>query len=124
MKITSFQPMIVSNAADDVIAFFEALGFEKKHAPVVESGGVEIVDTSMANPDGFKVDVAQTVNLPRDMTIIRMNVDDFDEAYELLKSKGFKNSKGADEFVETPHNKSCMMISPSGFAFDLCTHIK
>lgn len=77
----------------------------------------------MKNEGGFAVDIAQVDGIPQDMTIIRMNVDDFDEAYEFLKSKGFTNSKG-DETVDTRTNKSCMMRSPSGFAFDLCQHIK
>lgn len=31
MKITSFNPMIVTNDAESVIALFEALGFECRH---------------------------------------------------------------------------------------------
>ena len=34
MKITTFDPIIVSPKAEDLIAVFEALGFEKSHAPV------------------------------------------------------------------------------------------
>ena len=60
MKITTFNPMILSPKADEAIKLFEELGFEKKHAPV----------------------------------------------------------------VETESNKSALMTSPSGFAFDLCQHIK
>ena len=42
----------------------------------------------MKDVNGFHVDVAQA-DVPRDMTIIRMNVDNFDEAYEYLTAKGF-----------------------------------
>jgi hypothetical protein len=52
-----------------------------------------------------------------------MNVDDFDEAYKFLEEKGFTSSRGG-KTVDTKTNKSCMMRSPSGFAFDLCQHIK
>jgi hypothetical protein len=31
---------------------------------------------------------------------------------------------GGRQAVETASNKSAMMTSPSGFAFDLCQHIK
>ena len=46
----------------------------------------------MKDAKGFYVDVctANTDRIERDLTIIRMNVDDFDEAAELLKKNGFK----------------------------------
>ena len=53
-----------------------------------------------------------------------MNVDDFDEALAFLKEKGFRNVKDTDETLDTRTNKSAMVVSPSGFAFDLCQHIK
>ena len=31
MKITSFNPMIITANADDIIKTFEALGFERRH---------------------------------------------------------------------------------------------
>ena len=57
------------------------------------------------------------------MVAIRMNVDDFDEAYEKLISLGFKNIYG-DQQVDTKSAKSAMMISDSGFAINLVQHIK
>ena len=36
MKITTFNPLIVSQNADEVIALFEELGFEKRHTPLVD----------------------------------------------------------------------------------------
>ena len=54
------------------------------------------------------------------MTLIRMNVPDFDEAYDFLISKGFTHQSG--RVVETATNKSAMLVSPTGFAFDLCHH--
>ena len=35
MKITTFNPMILSKDADEVIKLFEKLGFKKTHAPTV-----------------------------------------------------------------------------------------
>jgi hypothetical protein len=57
------------------------------------------------------------------MTVIRMNVRDFDEAYDLLVSKGFKNASG-DEVTETPSSRSALMVSPTGFAISLSYHIR
>ena len=62
--------------------------------------------------------------LPVDtMTAIRMNVDDFDEAYQMLISRGFKNYCG-DQAVSTKTSKSAIMISPTGFVINLIHHIK
>ena len=123
MKITTFNPMILSKDADAVIAIFEALGFEKTHAPTVDTGKSMVTSTRMRNADGFHIDIADVKSVPQDMTIIRMNVDDFDEAFEMLTAKGFTHA-GGEQAVETKSNKSALMTSPSGFAFDLCQHIK
>ncbi|MGO4972811.1 hypothetical protein ACTQ56_12695 [[Clostridium] aminophilum] len=37
MKITTFDPIIYSNKADDIIRVFEDPGFAKTHAPVTET---------------------------------------------------------------------------------------
>ena len=123
MKITTFNPMILSPKADEAIKLFEELGFEKKHAPVVETGKGQVRSIRMKNSDGFHIDIADVKSMPQDMTIIRMNVDDFDEAYDMLEKKGFTHP-GGKRAVETESNKSALMTSPSGFAFDLCQHIK
>ena len=123
MKITTFNPMILSPKADEAIKLFEELGFEKKHAPVVETGKGQVRSIRMKNADGFHIDIADVKSMPQDMTIIRMNVDDFDEAYDMLEKKGFAHP-GGKRAVETESNKSALMTSPSGFAFDLCQHIK
>ena len=114
--------MIVSPNADALIELFEALGFEKRHTKTDIEGG-QNVNVTMKNADGFGIDIASTVNLPRDLTSIRMNVDDFDEAYELLLSKGFVNTRG-DKITETSSSKDTFMMSPSGFGITLCQHIK
>ncbi|MBR6045431.1 MAG: hypothetical protein IKP47_07345 [Ruminococcus sp.] len=123
MKITSFNPLVLSNNADAAIKVFEDLGFVKRHSITINENGKDITTVRMKNEGGFYVDVSQVDGLPRDMTLIRMNVDNFDEAYKFLLSKGFTNPKG-DHTVDTRTNKSCMMKSPTGFAFDLCQHIK
>ncbi len=120
MKITSFSPLIISSAAETVIKFYEDLGFEvcHKNTELTDSGAY---DVTMKDADGHRVDVTHSSRVPRDMTIIRMNVESFDEAYEKLASHGFKQQGPT---VELPSSKSAMMVSPSGFAFDLCQHLK
>ena len=57
------------------------------------------------------------------MASIRMNVDDFDEAYEMFISRGFKNIYG-DHAIETKTSRSALLIAPSGFSINLIQHIK
>lgn len=125
MKITAFNPLIVTKNAEASIKMFEALGFEKRHSLGANTGTADLTSVRMKDANGFYVDIAQVDDLQggRDLTLIRINVDDFDEAYQWLLDKGFKNPRG-EHTVETRTNKSAMLISPSGFAFDLCQHIK
>ncbi len=123
MKITSFNPLIVTPQPEKLVELFEALGFKKKHS-IVNAGNndVNICDIRMTDLNGFNVDVASTANTKQDLSIIRMNVDNFEEAFEFLTSKGFVNP--SNNIVENKYSKSALMVSPSGFAFDLCQHIK
>ena len=122
MKITSFNPLIVTTKADDAVRLFEELGFEKRHAPTVDTGKSMVTSIRMANADGFHIDIADVKSMPQDMTIIRMNVDNFDEAREMLENHGFKPSPAG--IVTDSSSKSIGMYSPSGFSFSLVQHIK
>lgn len=118
MKITTFTPLIVTNNIEKNVRLFESLGFEIAHKQSPEKG---IYNFTMKDADGHKVDIAKA-NVEQDLTIIRMNVPDFDEAFALLQEEGFKMKSG--HVVETESSKSAMVVSPTGFAFDLCQHIK
>ena len=125
MKITTFNPMILTQNAEEIIKLFEELGFEKRHAPTVDTGKNLVTSVRMKDANGFYIDIAGVPGMTQDRTIIRMNVDDFDEAFELLTKMGFKRPDTATKGnIETEKNKSAMMISPSGFAFDLVQHYK
>ena len=123
MKITSFNPMIISRNAEEAIELFEALGFEKRHAKtnVDEESGDNINSFAMAHPDGFKVDVARA-DVPQDMPAIRVNVDDFAEACDFLTGRGFTNLTG--HVAEDRTSKTALLASPSGFCLNLVQHIK
>ena len=123
MKITTFNPQLVTNDAEAVKGFFEELGFVKKHNPT-GIGELDVTAIRMKDENGFCLDISQPdIKLPKDMIAIRVNVDDFDEAYDILISHGFKNFYGKDT-VATSSSKSAMMLSPSGFAINLVQHIK
>ena len=123
MKITTFNPLIVSQNADEIISLFEELGFEKRHTPTVDTGDRKVTRTRMKDANGFYVDISNVESIPRDMTAIRMNVDNFQEAYDLLTARGFKNAPGVEE-VNLATAKALLMISPSGFAIEVIEHIK
>ena len=123
MQITSFNPLIVTPKADEVIALFEALGFEKRHTTESDSEITAYSSVRMKNADGFHVDITEDTRVPQTMTAIRMNVDNFDEAYELLKARGFINALG-DKIADNGSSRATMMMSPSGFGISLIEHIK
>ena len=122
MKITSFHPMIVSQHAEDVIALFESIGFQRAHTKTnINDAGITSV--CLKNADGFHVDVASSQRVPKDIQMIRMNVDNFEEAYAYLVERGFQNAQG-DRITDTGSAHATMMVSPSGFAINLVKHIK
>ena len=123
MKITSFNPQIFTRNADPIVDLFEELGFEKRHDQA-GIGELNVEGIRMKNPDGFYLDIScPDIDLPRDMAGIRMNVDDFDSAYQLLLKNGFKNVYG-EKTVDTLTGRSAVLISPSGFAINLIQHKK
>ena len=123
MKITTFNPQIITKDAEPIVKLFEELGFEKRHNPE-GIGDLNVEGIRMKDANGFYLDISTPeIDLPQDVTVIRMNVDNFDEAYAFLTARGFRNPQG-DHTVDTKSNRSAMLISPSGFAFDLCQHIK
>ena len=123
MQITTFNPQIITKDAAPIVQLFEELGFEKRHDQE-GIGELNVEGIRMKDANGFYVDVSQPdVPLERDVATIRMNVDNFDEAFEMLKARGFVNAQG-DRITETGTSRSTMMVSPSGFSISISQHIK
>ena len=122
MKITSFNPLIVTKDADSAVALFEALGFEKRH---IKEGISEnnATDIRMKNADGFHVDVSQGTG---EWTMIRINVDALEEAIALLEARGFHKARheAANKTIDTGSSRINIMVSPSGTIFAVSQHIK
>lgn len=118
MKITTFSPLIVTNNIDKNVRLFESMGFRAAHKQNPEG---DIYDFTMKDADGHQVDIAKA-KVEKDLTLIRMNVSDFDEAFAMLQEQGFVLKSG--HIVETESSRSAMVVSPTGFAFDLCQHKK
>jgi hypothetical protein len=123
MRITGFCPQILAKDAEATAQMFEALGFEREHYKS-DFTNIEIPAITMKNADGFVLEISQpNVPLEHDVTGIRMNVDDFDAAYDMLIAKGFQNFYG-DKAVDAPTSKSAMLLSPSRLPINLVEHIK
>jgi hypothetical protein len=125
MKITTFNPQIMSKNAEPIVKLFEEMGFKKNHLKN-DFTETNAIGYRLVNADEFKLDISQTDNekLPADsLASIRMNVDNYDEVYELLVSLGFKSVYG-DRPSNAPSSKNNVMIAPSGFTINLVEHIK
>ena len=125
MKITSFNPLIITQDAEATVALFEALGFERRHMKTgINDTDITSVTMRYTGEDGkvFHVSVTKAPQ-PQAITTIRMNVRDFDEAYKMLEEKGFKNAQG-DKITDTGSSKSTMMVSPSGYSISVIEHIR
>lgn len=123
MKITTFDPFIATAHVDETIEMLEELGFERRHTKEgIEIAGRDNTVFRMKDENGYYLDILQIDgDDQRDSVGIRMNVDDFDEAYQILKEKGFKNVYD-DEIVETETSKAAMMISSSGYMISVIQH--
>ena len=99
------------------------MGFEKRHNPKGISE-LNVTGIRMKDANGFYLDISQpNMPMPQDLTAIRMNYDDFAEAYDLLTAHGFRNFY-RDQTVSTKSSESAIMISPSKFVINLIRHIK
>ena len=122
MKITSFNPLIVTKDAEPVIALFEELGFEKRHA----KEGISInnvTDIRMKDANGFHVDISEGTG---EWTMIRMNVDNLEEAVAFLESRGFHKARheAAHDTIDTGSSRFNIMVSPTGTIFSVSQHLK
>ena len=122
MKITSFNPVIMTTDKPGAIKLFEGLGFSRKHTKNGLDEREDIVSVRMENEGGFHVDIVETKNIKQDAVGIRMNVDDFDAAVEFLQSRGFRPTT-KDPVVDAT-SKSFGMLSPTGYQIGLVHHIK
>jgi hypothetical protein len=84
---------------------------------------MNITGVRMKDTNGLYVDVANG-DFPGDRTLIRMNVDDLEEAVELLTARGFRKAGNFRETEETPSSRFNIMISPTGFMLNVIQHIK
>ena len=122
MKITTFNPLIITKDPEYAIKVFEDLGFERHHTKENISE-TKTTDVRMKNANGFYVDVAEGEG---EYTMIRVNVDNFDEAIEFFMSHGFRKPRQerASKTVDTGSSRYTMVVSPSGYILAVSQHMK
>ena len=122
MKITTFNPLIVTKDAESAIALFEELAFERRHTKEGISEN-NVTDVRMKDKGGFHVDVSQGTG---EWTMIRMNVDNLDEAVTFLEARGYHKARheAANKTIDTGSSRFNIMVSPSGFILEVSQHIK
>ena len=122
MKITTFNPLIITRDAESAIKVFEDLGFERHHTKE-GIGETSVTDVRMKHPGGYYVDIADGDG---EYTMIRMNVDDFEETIEFLLAHGFRKPRHerASKTVDTGSSTYTMLVSPSGYIMAVSQHIK
>ena len=120
MKIISFNPLIVTKDAEPVVKLFEELGFEKRHVKEGISKN-NVTDIRMKDANGFHVDVTQGTG---EWTMIRMNVDDLEEAIEFLEAQGFHKARHevAKDTMDTGSSRINIMVSATGTIFAVSQH--
>jgi catechol 2,3-dioxygenase-like lactoylglutathione lyase family enzyme len=122
MKITTFNPSIITNDAEATINLFKELGFEQTHNKA-ENFDVEFSAHRMKDANGFHVDVVEVPSITKTYSTIRINVDNYEEAYDFFISKGFREAKGFAPST-TKSSKYAYLVSPTGIIIDVCQHIK
>ena len=122
MKITTFNPSIITKDGESTIKLFEELGFQQTHNKA-ENVDVEFSAHRMKNEGGFHVDVVEVPVIPQTYSAIRINVDNFEEAYAFFMAHGFRESKNFKPST-TASSKYAYLVSPTGFIIDVCEHIK
>lgn len=122
MKITTFNPLIITRDPDAAIELFEKLGFKQHHLKQNISE-IKTTDVRMKDENGFYVDIAMGDG---EYTMIRVNVYDFDEAIEFFMSHGFRkpNHERAAKTVDTRSSRYTMVVSPSGYILAVSQHKK
>ena len=122
MRITGFCPLIVTKDPEAVVKLFEDMGFSRRHTKKDIEGGANTT-CAMKDAYGNRINITSSETVPKDMTSITVNVDDFREAYDFLIAHGFTDPRG-NKVTETSSSIATMLVSPSGFPVTVSEHVK
>ena len=114
--------MIVSQDAESIVQVFEELGFERRHTKNDIENGAN-TNFNLKDANGNRINIASSRKIPKALTALNINVDNFQEAYDFFIAHGFVNPRG-DKVTDTDSSKATLLVSPSGFAVNLVEHLK
>jgi len=122
MKVKSLYPIIAADKPEETIAFYKNLGFEVKHDATTKMGSHVYV---LSNGE-LEIEVMESVSggpvtVPAGFYGFRMNVDDIDEAGEVIKQAGATVIAGP---IETNVGKNLFIKDNQGIDITLVQHIK
>lgn len=120
MKISSVGTLIVSPKKEEYLKLFKELGFEEEHVKTDIEDGANI-NTVLKDHKGNRIDFASTQKLDKDITSLRINVDNFEEALDYFTKNGFVNTRG-DKITQTSSSVDTFLISPTGLGITLTQH--
>lgn len=120
MKITAFYPAILTKNADKIIEHQSKFGFSVIHErdDLFCPGDKEYV---LENENGKRMDVVYVEELEKNCFMVRVNVDDFDEALNIYLNDGFTIFKGPSI---DDCSKNVLLNCPDGELIMLMQHIK
>lgn len=122
VKITTFNPLIVTKDAESTVKLFEAMGFERRHCKEGISAN-NVTDIRMKDADGHHLDVTQGSG---EWMMIRMNVDNLEEAIAFLEARGFHKARHAvaKDTIDTGSSRFNIMVSATGTILAVSQHVK
>ena len=119
MNITSFYPALLAKNADQVVEKMKRLGFEVIHKT---KDLIKDVDNeyTLQDKNGFRFDVVHT-DILEEKYVIRINVDNIEEAINVHKEMGFTVDCGPED---ARSSKRALLVSPTGLYTYLIEHKK
>lgn len=120
MKITAFYPTVATRDTEKIIKDMEKVGFRIIHQrfDLFDEGDTEYV---LENENGQRMDVVSCPEIDEDRYVVRINVDDFDEAMKIYTEQGFTVCKGPRIL---PDSKNIVLFAPGKLPILLMQHIK
>ena len=90
----------------------------------LDSNRLEYYDEAHSSRgEARNITIGYVEEIPQDLTAVNINVDNFQEAYDFLISKGFVNPRG-DKVTDTSSSRATMLFAPSGFPVNIAQHIR
>lgn len=118
MKVKRIYPVLVCNDSAPVMEVYKNSGFKVIHEinNIFNEGDKLFV---IENDLKQRIDILETNKVSNLFHMVRINVDNFEEALDYYTNKGFKTIK---EPMDTVSNKAVCLESPTGLYIMMFQH--